>query len=213
MSKHYNNKKSSSGWWITGGVIIVIIVLFVIANQNAAQSVKTISDPSALPGIQTGNAPWPAELDHLRERLVAIGLQPLAAEGTALHIHQHLDIFIDGNETSIPAGAGIDEASGFISTIHVHDNTGIIHVESPTMQTFTLGQFFDIWGVRLTSQCIGGYCTQGNKNLKVFVNGTLYSGDPRQLALASHQEIVIAYGTDQELPNPIPSTYNFPAGY
>ncbi len=212
MSKHYN-KKSSSGWWIFGSIVAVIIILFVVANQNGVQQVKTISDPSALPGIQTGDTPWPAELDHLRERLVAIGLQPLAAEGTALHIHQHLDIFIDGNETPIPAGTGIDEAGGFISTIHVHDNTGIIHVESPTIQTFTLGQFFDIWGVEFTSQRIGGYQNQGDKTLKVFVNGTLYPGDPRQLALASHQEIVIAYGTDQELPNPIPSTYNFPPGY
>ncbi len=212
MSKHYN-KKSSSGWWIFGGIAAIIIVLFVVGSQNAAQSVKTLSDPSALPGIQTGNAPWPAELDHLRERLVAIGLQPLSAEGTALHIHQHLDIFIDGNETPIPAGTGIDTAGGFISTIHVHDSSGIVHVESPTIQTFTLGQFFDIWGVEFTSQRIGGYQNQGDKTLKVFVNGALYSGDPRQLALASHQEIVIAYGTDQELPNPIPSTYNFPAGY
>jgi hypothetical protein len=211
MSKHYN-KKSSSGWWIAGGIIVIVVVLFVVGNQNAAQSVKTVSDPSTLPGIQTSNAPWPAELDHLRERLVAIGLQPLSAEGTALHIHQHLDIFIDGKETPIPVGTGIAAAAGFISAIHVHDNAGIIHVESPTIQTFTLGQFFDIWGVRFTSQCIGGYCTQGDKNLKVFVNGTLNSGDPRQFALASHQEIVIAYGTDQELPNPIPSTYDFPPG-
>lgn len=212
MSKHYK-KSSSSGWWIFGGIVVFIVIFFVVGNQNAAQSVKTISDPSALPGLQTGNAPWPEELDHLRERLTAIGLQPLSAEGTALHIHQHIDIFVDGKQVQIPAGTGINEAAGFISTIHVHDNTNIIHVESPTIQTFTLGQFFDIWGVRFTSQCIGGYCAQGNKNLKVFVEGTIYSGDPRQLVLASHQEIAIAYGTDKELPNPIPSSYNFPQGY
>ena len=210
MSKNYG-KSSSGGWWILGGIIVVVIALFVIGNQNTAPA-KTLSDPGALPGIQTGNAPWPTGLDHLRERLVAIGLQPLSTEGTALHIHQHLDIFIDGKETPIPAGTGANAAAGFISTIHVHDNTNVIHVESPTVQTFTLGQFFDIWGVRFTSRCIGGYCAQGGKNLKVFVGGAPYSGDLRQLALASRQEIVIAYGTDIELPNPIPSNYTFPPG-
>ncbi len=111
-----------------------------------------------------------------------------------------------------PIGIGINEAGGFISPIHTHDDTAIIHVESPTMQTFTLGQFFDIWGVRFTDQCIGGYCSQGDKTLKVFVNGNLFNGNPRQIELQQHQEIVVTYGTSKDLANPIPSTYVFPAG-
>ncbi|HVW71544.1 MAG TPA: hypothetical protein VHB93_00115, partial [Candidatus Paceibacterota bacterium] len=103
--------------------------------------------------------------------------------------------------------------AGFISPIHVHDDTNIIHVESPYTATFTLGEFFDIWGVRFTQDCVGGYCASGSDALKVFVNGAPYSGDPRTLALDAHQEIVIAFGTDAEIPSPIPSTYTFPAGY
>jgi hypothetical protein len=57
---------------------------------------------------------------------------------------------------------------------------GIIHVESPTVGKFYLGQFFDIWGVRLTSDCIGGYCTDATNTLTVYVNGEKYAGDPRQ---------------------------------
>ena len=104
----------------------------------------------------------------------------------------------------------MNEVAGFITDMHTHDTTGTIHVESPTVQTFTLGQFFDVWGVRLTDDSIGGYTNQADKTLKMFVNGKLYTDNPRDLALAAHQEIVIAYGVDAELPQPIPSTYNFP---
>ncbi len=198
--------------WI-GGVAAAIITLLVMGARASQKNVTTITNPGSLRGIQASGAPWPVESTRLRERLDQIGLPALAQEGTALHIHQHLDIFIDGKPIAIPAGVGVNAVAGFISDIHTHDASGIIHVESPVQETFTLGQFFDIWGVAFTAQRIGGYQNQGSRSLKVFANGSLYSGDPRQLALASYQEIIIAYGTDQELPNPIPSTYNFPVGY
>ena len=179
---------------------------------SATAALPGAIDPSTLPGIQTSDAPWAPEFTNLRARLADIGLPALPEEGTALHIHQHLDIFVNGTAVPVPALIGIDDAEGFISPIHVHDTTGIIHVESPTIQTFTLGQFFDIWGVRFTQSCIGGYCASETASLRVYVNGQLYQGDPRMLALAAHQEIVVAYGTAAQLPNPIPSSFDFPAG-
>src|SRR5581483_8345176 len=107
----------------------------------------TLTDPSALPGLQMSTSSWPTELGNLRERLHAENLPALAEEGTVLHIHQHLDLFIDGQSVPVPSGIGIQEAQGFISPIHTHDLSGIIHVESPFAADFTLGQFFDIWGV------------------------------------------------------------------
>ncbi len=207
-------KKNTTIWWIVG-IVVLIVLLLVWTNlaKKSTKAIQTINNPQSISSISTSAAPWPAELDYLRERLQAIGLPALSEEGTVLHIHQHLDIFIDGKPVPIPAGIGINEFAGFISDIHVHDNSGIIHIESPTVQTFTLGQFFDIWGVLFTNHSIGGYQNGNGKSLKVFVNGTLYAGDPRQIALAAHQEIVVTYGTDQELPNPIPSIFQFPPGY
>ncbi len=138
-----------------------------------------------------------------------MGLPALVEEGTVLHIHQHIDIFVNGAAVAIPSGIGINRGSGFIASIHTHNASGIIHIESPTVQTFTLGQFFDIWGVKLTTDCLGLYCAGDDKNLKVYVDGTLYAGDPRHLELKDHQEIVVTYGTDQQLPNPIPVSYSF----
>ncbi len=40
--------------------------------------------------------------------------------------------------------------------LHVHTTDGIVHIESPSKtQGFTLGQFFDIWGVPLSSTQVG----------------------------------------------------------
>jgi hypothetical protein len=42
--------------------------------------------------------------------------------------------------------------------LHTHDNSGIVHVEPQTPhQTFTLAQFFDIWGQPLSSTGAAGY--------------------------------------------------------
>ncbi len=195
------------------GFVIVLGILLSWNRIFPSKPVAVITDPSALPGIQLGDAPWPPELGQLAERLKAIGLPALSAEGTVMHIHQHIDIFIDGKSVPVPANIGINQIGGFISDIHVHDGTGIIHVESPTVQTFTLGQFFDIWGVKFTQRSIGSYVATGDKTLKVYSNGTLYQGDPRNLSLSTHQEIVVVYGSDSEAPQSIPSSYAFPSGY
>jgi hypothetical protein len=199
----------------TVGLSAVIVVFLVVWGGIATKPAMTVADPTILAAISTSTAPWPIEIAHLRDRLAADGLPALAAEGTVLHIHQHLDIFIDGKQVPVPPEIGINDGAGFISPIHVHDDTGIIHVESPTVQTFTLGQFFDVWGVEFTGQSIGGYAAdaQSGKKLQIFVNGTLYQGDPRTLALAAHQEIAVVYGTDKEMPKTIPSSFTFPEGY
>ena len=84
-------------------------------------------------------------------------MHALTNEGQVLHIHQHLDIFVNGKHEPVPQGVGI-YAGQFLTELHTHDPTGIIHVESPVAKHFDLGQFFGVWGVRLNARCIGGYC-------------------------------------------------------
>jgi hypothetical protein len=170
-------------------------------------------NPATLAGILTGPAPWPANTEDLLARLSAMGLPALPAEGSTLHIHQHLDLYVNGTKQVVPAQIGIITSPQVVfSPLHTHDTSGIIHVESPTVRSFTLGEFFDVWGVRFTPTCIGGYCTQGDKTLRVYVDGQLATGDPTTLKLFTHEEIVVTYGTEAELPNPIPSSYTFPPG-
>jgi hypothetical protein len=187
--------------------------LVVVETSSGGSSAGPPSvPPDRLPGQLVGPAPWSANVRLLRRRLAAIGLPALDAEGTALHIHQHLDIYVNGRRVPLPAGIGIDELDGFISPLHTHDTSGVIHVESPKVETFTLGQFFAVWGVRLTPRCLGGYCSDGARAVRVYAGGRRISGDPRRLPLAAHQEIVVTYGTPGQLPKPVSSRHDFPLG-
>ncbi|MDE2173575.1 MAG: hypothetical protein KGJ31_03295, partial [Patescibacteria group bacterium] len=102
--------------FIIGG-LVVVTGLLLSWNRIFPPATPTalITDPNNLPGIETGNVPWIPEMANLRVRLKDIGLPALASEGSALHIHQHIDIINNGNPVAIPAGIGIDEAAGFIS--------------------------------------------------------------------------------------------------
>jgi len=194
-------------------LIALLVAAYVLCvGQQVSRSAKGSS--AALPGLQISPPPWPAELTQLGERLDAIRLArlPWGDMNLTLHTHQHLDVFLHGRAMPVPANLGISSAPKFISPLHTHDATGVIHVESPTIETFTLGQFFDVWGVRFTSRCLGAECTKGHSKVQVFLNGRLFMDDPRRLPLLQHQEIVVTFGSTKELPHPIPASYTFPAG-
>jgi hypothetical protein len=167
---------------------------------------------ASLPGALKTPPPWPANAAKLQQRLRAIGLAPLTEEGQVLHIHQHLDIFVDGKPVEVPGDLGIGQ--GFISDLHTHASypAGIIHVESPTDARFSLGQFFAVWGVPLSATCIGSLCEKGDKQLRTWVNGTAVTADPTRIVLEEHQQIVLAYGTDAQVPKPVPASYAWPEG-
>jgi hypothetical protein len=170
------------------------------------------SSTSPLPGALNSGPPWPANnAGSLQLRLREVGLQPLREEGQVLHIHQHLDIWVDGRKVTVPAQIGIDAGGGFISDLHTHETDGIMHVESPTQQTFTLGQFFDVWGLPLSADCIGSLCERGARQLRLWVGGKEVTTDPKRIVLAEHQEIAIAYGTQAQVPDPVPRSFDFAA--
>lgn len=193
--------------------IIIIIGLFAVMILINNKTNRTDNIPGNLDSLQTGTYPWGIATTTLRARLKAINLPALKEEGTVLHIHQHLDLYIDGKSVAIPEGIGVNDTAGFIAPIHTHDTTGIIHVESPVVQDFTLGQFFNIWGVQFSDQCIGGYCNTDTKKLQVYVNGQKIENNFQNIKLEAHQELAIIYGDPASLPNPIPATYTFPPEY
>src|SRR5438128_3178687 len=66
----------------------------------------------------------------------------------AEHIHAHLEIYVRGQPRVVPANIGIRPTCLF--WLHTHDATGLIHVEAGAGGTYTLGQFFTVWGQRLS---------------------------------------------------------------
>ena len=81
------------------------------------------------------------------------------------------------------------------SPLHTHSTSGLIHIEPDRRGVYTLGEFFDEWGVRLNANCIGGYCTGGGGELRAFVDGHRVAGDPRQIVLGNRQEIALVFGS------------------
>lgn len=60
--------------------------------------------------------------------------------------HNHTMLMLKNNNqnVTIPAGIGIIP-NNCIFWLHTHDDSGIIHVESPSQTSFTLGQFLQVW--------------------------------------------------------------------
>lgn len=86
------------------------------------------------------------------------------------HIHTKLEISILGLEQPIPPNVG-RESSGVMRPLHIHDNTGKIHVESYCLREFKLGEFFEIWGKEFNENCIFEHCNSDSNSLKMYVNG------------------------------------------
>src|SRR6266702_4381435 len=131
------------------------------------------------------------------------GISCQISEQTIFHIHAHLTVFVNGSPRQVPAGIGIPGARAqsspqgpFIASgtcfywLHTHAADGIIHIESPVQRTFTLGDFFDIWGQKLTRTRVGPVTGR----VTVFYNGHLYLADPRDVPLTSHAQIQLDVG-------------------
>ena len=127
-----------------------------------------------------------------------------ASEQVVYHVHTRLTVYDNGTLRPLPAGIGIvspvaqETAAGpfYGATrcyywLHVHAQDGVIHIESPSVRKYTLGDFFAIWQQPLTARQVGPL----TGNLTVFVNGRRYRGDPAFIPLGSHEDIQIDVGT------------------
>ena len=162
-------------------------------------------------------APWSAPGDAMALTCAA-GLIPEKAEFLQYHVHAHLDVFVNGRPVLVPAGIGIDldnpdtvadtNAEGLItgaglsqecskpciSPLHTHDLSGLLHTETKTRSPNKLGQFFTQWAVRMTTDCIGAYC-KPKTPIKIYVDGKVETGDPREIELSDLREIAVVIGT------------------
>jgi hypothetical protein len=204
--------RRSGGWvWIVlAGIVVLIAVLIIAKSVHSQENQATqLSNPPATTAIGRETLPpWSAPTDAAAA-MRAAGLPMLSREGTVEHIHAHLDVRVNGQPVKVPAMIGIDRRG--ISPVHTHDSTGVIHVESPVKQTFTLGEFFTEWDVGLSTDSIGGLRAGDGKTLRAFLNGNPITGNPAALPINAHDEIVLIYGTAQPGES-IPTHYDFAAG-
>jgi len=142
-------------------------------------------------------------------------------EHTQLHYHAFLQILNQGSSVSIPTDIG--RSSGCFYWLHMHTNqAGIIHIESPSGRSFTLGDFFDVWSdwghalQLLDSAHVGTLTLTGSQQLAVYVDlgdgkgAAPFSGNPRGIVLENHQVITLEITPPSVIP---PPPFSWPAGF
>jgi hypothetical protein len=129
------------------------------------------------------------------------GIRCERTESGVFHIHQHLAIYDRGKPVPIPADVGRPLLGGCLYWLHTHTPDGIIHIESPTVRTFRLGEFFDLWGERLDATHLGPVKFRKGA-LRAYLGGRPYTGDPRKIELTEHADIVLEAGPPYKKPAP-----------
>jgi hypothetical protein len=180
-----------------GGILIVLVV-------SAGISLLLLSLDSR-PGASSNN-PAP--------NAARVQCQPV--EQLANHFHTRLTILQDGSAVTIPAYIGI--RSSCIYWLHTHDTSGVIHIETPITEfrtTFTLGDFFSVWGQPVDSSQVGPASVGSGRSMKVWVQADAsaqadsWSKNPATIPLRDCEAITIDIGSGTFTA----PEYNFPTGF
>jgi uncharacterized integral membrane protein len=212
-------RKRQTYTFVVIGVIIAIVAVLILVfsgggkTPTAAVSPGVTSIPTgtvlASPsigalgpeGIPVPSAPVLASASTGATGQSVDGISCLSTEQLAYHVHTHLTVFVDGSARQIPLGIGIPggvASNGYMNAsgsciyyLHTHASDGIIHIESPKTQIYTLGDFFDEWGQPLGPNQVG----PATGKVTAFFNGKMYTGsNPRNLPLISHGQIQLDVG-------------------
>jgi hypothetical protein len=141
------------------------------------------------------------------------GIRCDQSEQALFHIHAHLAIYVSEKPGPVPPAIGIPNpqvqqspdgpfvvSGSCFYWLHSHTGDGIVHVESPIQRTFTLGDYFDLWGQLLEADQVG----TDRGQLTAYLNGQRFTADPRTIPLTAHAVIQLDVGTDTA---PAPNTF------
>ena len=182
---------------IVGGIVAAVLVLSIVGyfvytgyvhpttgSKSSATATAAVVDPNYPP---------------------VDGVPCDALEQTVNHYHAHVTYYINGRQVSPPAHIGIGGSNPYNPScyywLHTHATDGIIHIEAPAKRTFTLGNFFDIWGQKFSTLQYPAELDQpGGPGWQIYVNGKLVNGDFHNIVLQSHMLITLAYNTPNVKP-------------
>jgi hypothetical protein len=171
------------------------------SGRSASASPNGSTGPEGMP-LQNGPALAPASTTA--PGVTVDGIQCAPVEQLAYHIHSHLQVYVDGQPRSLPGGIGLVGALAeqtpygpfYGATqcyywLHTHAYDGVIHVESPALKLYTLGQFFDEWGQPLSSDQVA----TAKGNVTAYFNGKPWTKSPRAVPLLPHAAIQLDVGS------------------
>lgn len=179
-------------------VIMISVLLMVLVGGGLTSS----SQPSS---AQAGMKRPFHEAIYSRAYLPVDNVYCDHLEGMVMHLHAHVSLYINGQNVAIPQYVGIarNAKSGRVICyywLHVHDHSGIIHIEPPVRQTFTLGQFLNEWQQRFAGL---GFPEQLllTKGWRMWTNGLPYHGTLESIPLTEHTLITLAYNSPNVRPD------------
>ena len=109
---------------------------------------------------------------------------------TKFHIHPELTIVINGENVLVPLNLGIKPTC--MTSIHTHEEVGVIHVEAPIQKDFTLGDFFAVWGKEFNRNQILEYTRDDSSTISITVNGATVDTYENTI-LKDGDKIIISY--------------------
>ena len=212
------------GWLVAGVIAVVAVIIIVLVTTGGGGSSTSVTSASKQAATNYTTASGTKVYGAVGPENVPLQLgTPLAAPNTGLtgapidgiqcntqeqltyHHHAHVAIFVNGQPRPVPLGVGMvppalveQSPQGEFATgsqtclywIHVHAQDGIVHIESPTPKNYLLAQFFGIWHQPISSTQIGAY----KGHVTATVDGKAWTGDPGQIPLGEHTQIVLNLG-------------------
>jgi hypothetical protein len=183
-----SRSRLAAGYFVAAVLAAATVAAIVVVVSSGGEEVMSTPSGSAFAPVSDG----------LEERRVEAGV-PTMAEGGGEHFHPLIEVYVRGEQVPVPANIGIDPAQPpeMMAGLHTHDTSGTIHNEAGTGST--LGQFFAIWGIPFSPTELGPNEANGKERVRMWVDGEP-SDAYGDLELADGQQIIVAYGTDNELP-------------
>lgn len=189
------------------GVVLAVLVVLPVALATPTHALSNLQ-------LSRGNPAHGQTVD---------GMSCQATLGSVQHASAHLTVYVNDQQAGIPVGIGSVAPSQpgvtalasngqttCLYPLHVFEADNIIHIDSPTNRTYTLGDFFDIWGQPLSRIQATNYQSDEAHTLAFYAfdasgNMQNFTGNPRSIPLVEHETIVIAYNSPHAHPVPYTS--------
>ena len=189
-----------------GAAVVVVAAIIAVVALSGGSSKK--QKPALAAGdAQSTPGPWDSGSTGVEKRAAALGLPD--PSDTVFHIHAQLSVYADGKKQKVPMNIGIDQGSQFLTSLHTHDDTGVIHMEAVQPFPFKLGQFFQVWNVPFTATQLGAYRAGKGLVLQTWVNGKQVK-DGVNYVMKPHDRIVVGFGKPGSFPTK--TNFKFPPG-
>lgn len=169
---------------IIGGAVLILVLIGLLVAHTVTSGTTT-STPKVIAGMHCEATP-----------------------GSAEHLETYVELYANDQQQTIPTGIGIDTAAKCSYPLTVQPGqANVITTQSSTKTSYTLGQFFDVWGQPLSGTQVAQHAATGGGNVTVEMwdaQGTFssYHGDPRTIPLSNHETIAILVDSPNAHPLP-----------